>query len=250
MTRELPIDFAHHDVPKLLDGTKTQTRRIVKPQPETVDVPEEGFAHMGDDGLLCGRQRYLCGDPENPDIGVEVLSFPVAAPFRVGDVLWVRESWASLRFGYDIESEYVDDWSEVEPATVRSYLESGHAEFHRPRFSIVHREVWGSDDFHDRGFRWRSPVTMPRWAARIFLRVEEVRVEQVQDISEEDAQAEGVGPFLMGYAGVSADNMTEIESYRASFEDLWNTIHGEGAWARNDWVFIYHFSRIENYRAA
>jgi hypothetical protein len=91
---------------------------------------------------------------------------------------------------------------------------------------------------------------MPRWASRITLELVDVRVERVQEITEEDAIAERSQPALLGYAGVSVDYMTDVMSYRDGFADLWDSVYGAGAWERNDWVWVLTFRRLEAKKVA
>ena len=89
--------------------------------------------------------------------------------------------------------------------------------------------------------RWKSPRFMPRTASRLTLRITDIRVERVQDISEKDAFAEGMQPdnnMLHATFG------TEKETI-ASFINLWVSIHGKDAWFRNDWVWVIGFERYE-----
>ena len=81
----------------------------------------------------------------------------------------------------------------------------------------------------------RSPIHMPRWASRIDLHVKSVRVERVQEISAEDAIAKGIMPGGVRWIGDA----------RGKFRDLWNALHGPGAWDRNDWVWVYEWESLK-----
>lgn len=131
-----PILFSTPMVQAILEGRKTMTRRIVKPQPEIVG---------------CGRIRWK-GDIALP----EELSEKYA-PRRPGDILWVRETWMELPYGYVYRAD------DEEP------------------------EGWDCDD------RWRPSIFMPKEACRIFLRVTDVRMERLQQIPGTDITREGVG---------------------------------------------------------
>ena len=122
-----------------------------------------------------------------------------------GDRLWVRETWAP------------------------------HADM--PRSAIYRCDRGG--DYQDNvtpNFRWRPSIFMPRWASRILLEITAVRVERLQDISNEDALAEGVD--LSG--GLRMRTMPW-----ALYRELWESINGDGSWEANPWVWVIEFKVLE-----
>ena len=96
--------------------------------------------------------------------------------------------------------------------------------------------------------RWRPSIFMPRWASRIALEVTAVRVERLQEISEDDAKAEGVEyqddakDICQGW--LSSDRTVLFETARRAYEDLWQSINGEASWAANPWVWVVEFRRL------
>lgn len=177
--RERPILFSAPMVRALLDGRKTMTRRIVKPQSRIV-VHDNGQA-LTDRGWL----------PE--------LDNPYG---NVGDRLWVRETFDAPP-GSDNPGEVVY------------------------RADYDHREPQHT---------WQPSIFMPRWASRLTLEIESVRVERLQDISEADAHAEGVS--IIGPDG------DHFEDYRDGFAWLWGKINGPGSWDKNPWVWAISFRRL------
>jgi hypothetical protein len=150
--KECPILFSAPMVRAILDGRKTQTRRVVKPQPDTMgerlSMRYLPYWHVG--GF-----RTLASAPN-----------PIRCPYGVpGDRLWVRETWRPV--GLDTPLSECVDASDVEFAAT-------------------------SDEAALAVLRWRPSIHMPRWASRILLEVVSVRVEPVQDISAEDVIAEGL----------------------------------------------------------
>ena len=187
--KERPISATRPEVRAILDGRKTMTRRIVKPQPIGGDkICKRGMGY----GWIIGQLR----DSEN---AWRDLSCPYGQP---GDRLWVRETWR---------------------------IPNG-----APRGWVDYR----ADDARE-GFRWRPSIYMPRWASRITLEITDIRVERLQDISEEDAQAEGVKlhteyiPMKVGF------------NHRQAFGGLWESINGPGSWDANPWVWAIEFKRVE-----
>lgn len=89
----------------------------------------------------------------------------------------------------------------------------------------------------------RASIHMPRWASRILLEVTDVRVERAQDISEADAQAEGVKVDGNGHA--VRDDVVNVGGARTAFAELWESINGAGSWAANPWVWVVEFRRAE-----
>ncbi len=99
--------------------------------------------------------------------------------------------------------------------------------------------------------KWKPSIHMPRWASRITLEVTGVRVERLQDISEEDAIAEGVECWEeRGYDDAqdfyrNYHTGGDLFTAKASYRTLWESINGPGSWERNDWVWVIEFKRIE-----
>ncbi len=92
---------------------------------------------------------------------------------------------------------------------------------------------------------WRSSMFMPRWASRLTLIVEDVRVERLQDISETDALAEGVQRDSDGWRDYQMPQTQCCATAKASYQTLWDEINGDGAWAANPWVAAYTFRVIK-----
>jgi hypothetical protein len=210
--KERPILFSALMVRALLDGSKTQTRRVVKPHPS-----DDAFALLdhGD-----GWWPYRSEDGESAN--VDNMEYPFACPYgRPGEHLWVRETW-------------VCDHFQVQSGP---YLEASGAREH-----LFYR----ADNEHPfeapEGKFWKPSIHMPRWASRILLDVVSVRVEQLSGISEADARAEGVtieDRHKMGYcAGESLP--PSVRAYR----ELWESINGAGSWAANPWVWVVEFKRV------
>lgn len=131
-----------------------------------------------------------------------------------GDTLWVREAWAPMCREADPYAEYRADTNDVRP---------------------------GKRDKNDaEAPRWKPAIFMPRWASRLTLEVVAVRVERLQEITEEDARAEGVTPFPLDPEG---DIWTDGK-HRTAFEHLWGEINGwtgPKSWQSNPWIWRVEF---------
>ena len=207
--RERPILFSGPMVRAILEGRKTQTRRLVKPQPEVVRGEFKGADARPSDGLriVRGTERVTVN-----------LAFPEClrtahdfCPYgRPGDRLWVREAWRHA-------------------ASCPFARESAGCADRRHNFYRA--------DGAAAGVRWAPSLCMPRWASRLTLEVTDVRVQRLQDISEEDARAEGVEPDRDYWPDPA-------RAHRVAFHWLWDSIHGEGAWESNPWVWALTFRRV------
>jgi hypothetical protein len=213
MTQERPIIFTAESVRAILEGRKTQTRRVMKPQPSEGWTPDlNGFVHkMGDGGFVLknGDPIVIGWGPSNAE-GDEAYPCPHGQP---GDRLWVRETWTATR-----EAVQKKDAASVLYRALPMYDDCGPGDF---------------------GFDWKSPILMPRWASRITLEVVSIRVERVQSISKEDAIAEGVKwnrtPCRVG-------DTNPISAYHTE----WNRINGKKAsWDSNPWVWVIEFRVVE-----
>lgn len=212
--KERPILFSAPMVRAVLDGHKTQTRRILKP-------PRGYTWHDIDAGTMVnsgGHKKHI-SDP----------SYPYGQP---GDRLWVRETWADLTVTHGRR------WEKWNAETKR--YDSG-----------VHPFVWyrADGDMPDIGngdtsyASWRPSIFMPRWACRIFLEVVAVRVERLKDISPADASAEGIiqqnTTKWFSVPGISGVGTTA----RAAYALLWNSINGPGSWDANQLVWVVEFNK-------
>ena len=194
----------------ILAGNKTQTRRVIKPQPE----PFEGETDGGD----YWHWKSKKGGVIWPHLGIGSSRFERMAefaPYKLGDVLWVRETWA----------QYISDGK-------KGYLYKADPAFdsYEPR---------------DSGWNWRPSIHMPREAARIFLKVTDVRAERLQDITPEDAIAEGFDRRICSVGYFNDKCMICIYNFCfAATWELLNEKRGYG-WYKNPWVWVIAFERTE-----
>lgn len=213
----------------ILEGRKTQTRRVAKPFGDNVRVIE---------GVPKG---YLPGCPKG---------FVIDCPYGVpGDRLWVKETWrpetdwigekmlatsADIRFAADGEDGQ-QRWCDI-PESQR-----------QTATAMLSRAVDGAD-----GRKWHPSIFMPRWASRIALEIVKVRVERVQDISEPDAKAEGISVLpLQSDSDPSAwyqsePGVNQARNARSSYRMLWDSINAKRGfgWDKNPWVWVVEFRRV------
>jgi hypothetical protein len=232
-----PILFSAPMVRALLDGRKTQTRRIMKVQPpkeEDFGGSVFGLCPAVADGVKMhslNQYKHLPKHPTKWDLDGSVgvarrAGFPMEydARFAVGDRLWVKETWRAHR-AYD---QY------------------------RPGLIGTEARIWfeadGRDNCDQHG-KGRPSIFMPRWASRLTLVVTDVRVERLKACSEADALAEGA--YRGKASGRIADNHAAMclgdwfASARGWYADLWDRINGPGAWQANPWVVAVSFDVIK-----
>lgn len=189
--KEKPILFSAPMVRAILEGRKTQTRRIIKYIP------------------LLGEPLAWCAAAKAREPGwVSIVGdYRRFSPYGIpGDRLWVRETWMP------------DGLMQLDPTIRAAYYKSDGKEYVDPGTMTP--------------CKWRPSIHMPRWASRLTLEVTGVRVERVQEISEEDALAEGVQP-----GGDMRWN--PVQAYKA----LWASIHGPSSWESNPFVWVIEFKR-------
>ena len=230
--KERPIPYTGPMVCATLDGRKWQTRRVVNPQPSGFirwnSIKLNGYAGWTDEH----------GTPRPCPYG------------KPGDLLWVRETWR------------IGAWDEHACTICVDYKADGYCRTERlapPDLKMFDRycrqsdeemyaagyDIYAADESYrdwERGespCRWRPPRFMPRFASRILLEITNIRAERVQDITPEDAAAEGVQP---------AQWQSNDEGYICEFQELWDSINAERGfgWDVNPWVWVIEFRRVEN----
>jgi hypothetical protein len=253
--KERPILFSAPMVHAILEGRKTQTRRMVKGQEFWGEFSRS--ARPIDSGMW----RVEGCEPINEDLqGNKVTFVDVRCPYgQPGDRLWVRETWQYydwtedgmpwIRYCADgktiIRSANVpDEWSEKISGIWESLSDPAN-------YDIDQRAA-------DR--RWRPSIHMPRWASRITLEITGVRVERLNDISEQDAIAEGLKAItkdgsLVKYGIPDRDGLPGADDDgwpwkkwctdpRGAFFGLWESINGAGSWRQNPLVWVVEFKRV------
>ena len=210
--KERPILFSGPMVRAILEGRKTQTRRVVKPQP----VFDGYWWSCGD--YVCNReQEFRAGMPH----------FVKHSYGTVGDRLWVRENgWERPERTEKMMHEGADTW-------LPYYYDADGLD------STDHEQ------FKSWGFKRRPSIHMPRWASRITLEITGIRVERLQEISEKDARSEGVDTMRDMRFAAALGNL-HSGACRLNFIDLWQSINGPESWSANPWVWVIEFKRVQS----
>lgn len=222
--KERPIIFSQSMVRAILDRRKNQTRRVVKqPIPQDIKSITPYVNRQGNEvfGWHLGANEKLGNLTE-----LENMKCPYG---KIGERLWVRETWQGPLF----YGEIPEDWNSDKYKT--------------PEY--CHYKASGdSCDFTDADDcfveRWQPSIHMPRWASRILLEITNVRVERLNDISEEDAKLEG--SRICDYNGrMLLDQRSNQGSYKWGYRSIWESINGPGSWDLNPWVWVLEFRRID-----
>lgn len=214
--KERGMIFNGEMVRALLDGRKTQTRRIAKGVEGAVKFCPECDINGEDIFVALGEKDHT---GMNPVLGA--TSCPFGA---VGDRIWVRETFQGPLFDFDLMDSYCKD----------------PTPFERPEFCVYKADGAPAPEFYDADdelhCRWRPSIHMPRWASRILLEITNVRVERLQEITLGDICKEiGCGLY---------DFRPATHGFQA-WEELWQSIYGEDSWKANPWVWVIEFKRVE-----
>jgi hypothetical protein len=213
--KERPILFSTPMVQAILDGRKSQTRRIVK-IPDLIKEPDR-YYYLGNSNDLDIPRKAIPYDERvyhawrlnNNNMPMWVEHCPYG---KVGDRLWVRETWTKTM----VRDE--EGWFFVYKA-----------------------------DGDDWAAPWKPSIFMPKEASRIKLEITNIRVERVQDISEDDAIAEGIQTLCdpkISKTGSGERFYNENDYPTDHYESLWESINGKGSWDLNPWVWVISFRRI------
>ena len=196
--KERPIIFNTEMVKAILEGRKTMTRRVIKPQPNK----PEGTAHDWEwkpAGMLCYDDYFRSHAVNYCPYG------------QVGDGLWVRETW--------LEDEKADSIEAVH----------GHIYYKADYIKTFEKTIW------------RPSIFMPRWASRIDLEITDIRVERLQEISDEDMLAEGCASTHYTQKG----DEVYIDAWQLInyFPKVWDSLNAKRgySWESNCWVWVISF---------
>lgn len=200
------ILFNTEMVRAILDGRKSCTRRIVKPQQLVGLLPDKCKNGVPEEFL---KEKKLMFKPYCNMTDIELINTAYKAPYQRGDILYVRETWCKGLERYIYRADYSD--------TEKFYRDGKEIEM-----------------------KWHPSLHMPKDAARIFLRVTNVRVERLQDITVEDALAEGMDKYIR------LNGELDENSIITSFIGIWNSTIKKSdldryGWNANPWVWVIEF---------
>ena len=222
----IPFLFSTPMVQAINNGTKSKTRRLVKHKHKIEDVTQvvRCLENESDWG------KFILTDEFGED-------FLIESPAKIGDVIWLRETFCYVQLEHaHVLLEGVKDRTQF------VYKANVH-----PDWMEFAKEMYK--------YKWKPSLFMPKSACRTFLEVVNVEVEQLQDISEQDAVSEGInyvgsdlGFGTVKYKGHYFENYGEV-GYRFlkqidSFKSLWISINGKESWDSNPWVWVYTFKII------
>ena len=203
-----PIIFSGPMVKAILDGKKTQTRRVINPAPYQVEGSNLWFIKRG---------NLAFGLPDGTELCTQALALWSVCPYgKCGDRLWVRETWAAFNTGY----------------------------YDRPEMGVFYRAD-GEQDRIDRG-RWRPSIHMPRKYSRIDLEICSVRVERLQEITLSDVATEG-WPDAPIEKSVWLNELQDLaDNGFAWYRGLWDLLNAKRghSWESNPWVWAISFRRL------
>lgn len=234
-----PIIFSAPMVRALLDGRKTQTRRLLKPAPEPFPIDDAGT--LCDVGCMQVHgeavHRIWLGTDRSGVLTTQ------AVRFGIGDRLYVREACLAEEFGDDCTDgvRYLADDEFVPIGNVSDASYRWLSLFHYGQKS-------GQRPSGLRG-KGVPSIHMPRWASRLTLTVTDVRVQRVQEISEDDARAEGIveirsqaGDGMRHFGVTQADSVWPTAA--RAFRNLWDSLHAEpgSRWVDNPWIYALTFT--------
>ena len=202
---ERPILFSAPMVRAILEGRKTQTRRIVKPQPER-DLNTFGWKWW--------HKSLNAGHLHTTANAMVRLMAPLCPYGQPGDRLWVREAFAGS-IAYERHGYPLKEWG---------------------------NKLWYLADGEPRSGQWTRPrasIHMPRCLSRITLEITEVRVERLNAMTGMDAKREGVDvpPWI-------PEDGADLDWAKRTFAGVWESIHGPDSWAANPWVWVVGFRRV------
>lgn len=214
----------------IIDGRKTQTRRIVKGTDGAVKFCKEWDINGEEIFVVLGEKDHA---GMNPVLGA------ISCPFGgIGDRIWVRETWSDVNLEGIPAVAYRADGDVYSLMDDESFLdEDGAFNYDEPRVTKYHFAAWYSDLIGGIEGDWRPSIHMPRWASRILLEITDIRVERLASVSDEDAGKEGYPADPSPFGGPMDKWLW--------FRQLWDGIYPKHSFKHNPWVWVIEFKRIK-----
>lgn len=237
---ERPILFNGEMVRSIISGRKKQTRRIAKnfkvllKKQVSSDLPfiKKIVAKAGIHKATLNKYGAVSVMVNNEKLGVKPSEFEWVSPFgKVGDRLWVRETSIP-----DAPTDFYEHDNYTWSSVPQEFRKQNHV-------------FYKADAANPERFVWKPSIHMPRWASRLNLEITNIRVERLQDISEEGAKSEGMDIFKQNLSGLDfylspVKGSRGNESAKECFKSIWNSIYKN--WDSNPWVWVVEFKVVSN----
>ncbi|MCK9477976.1 MAG: hypothetical protein M0R40_00555 [Firmicutes bacterium] len=194
-----PILFNTEMLQAILDGRKTVTRRVIKPQTVTQNKP--------DGQTTISLTKFM----ETNKADAEAICL-CCAPFQPNDILYVRETWQ--KWDENLKDDYI--------------------------YKACHEDI--AETYKSIGIKWRSPRFVPKEAARLFLKVTDVKVERVQDITEEQAEKEGAYKAVWNVSTAKQRDKIQQPTFVNGFANLWNDMYAKPKPAKHNGIITHYAS--------
>ena len=232
MVKERPILFSAPMVCAILEDRKTNTRRIIDRLRGHRKISDFGKSNTEGYDFHFRDSMGVWNDLRESEL-LELCPYG-----KVGDRLWVRETWCHAADDYD-RFKY----------NTEGNLDSSCCHFRADGYEVMHIDREETKAGLPRS-PWCPSIHMPRWASRITLEITGVRVEKLNEISEQDAIAEGIFKYtgdlgLYGHDPKGTPGPLVGGSAVEAFALLWESINGNGAWNKNPWVWVVKFKRVQ-----
>ncbi|MHC1695109.1 MAG: hypothetical protein AB9835_07535 [Eubacteriales bacterium] len=224
-----PILFKTNMVQAILDGRKSMTRRVISPQPFCRGINLTEHHKNNQRFSVTSQGSLMCDICHNLPMRSRTNTSPAhryKSKYHTGDILWVRETWCT--------DEGIADMFE-EPFTPGYYYKAD---------AISHGMKWANNKDI---VNWHPSIYMPIDAARIFLRITDVKAQRLQEITEQDCYYEGIIRVPLGNGMQSAEENWAL----AKYEHLWDSVctKPEYSWVFNPWVWVISFERVSREQA-
>ena len=237
--KEHPILFSGEMVRAILDGRKTQTRRVIRDQ-EYIQTMDRSFNYgplIVRNSITPGIFRFDCRPGSGGSVGLHKCPYGF-----IDDRLWVRETFQIWQRWGSVDDEFIgDEVMELDGPLGKEPL----SEY--SMWNIAYK----ADD-GDLCKWWRPSIFMPRWASRITLEIVNVRIERLHEITRDDAKAEGMSNIWKWDKERNAKHPEHfvrgiLNPYAANYSVLWDEINAKRGfgWNVNPWVWVIEFKRVE-----
>lgn len=232
--KERPILFNSEMIKAILDGNKTQTRRVMRRQPDAV----ERF-YRGEPTTNTDAQHAIFRCYNNPKTFKGCNSGWMAnatyktpfSEFNIGDRLWVRETFCYGR---------IEENDSLHPANWYRYVDD--SDYGDGQAYPIYKQMVLDEGIEHDEVKWKPSIHMPRSASRILLEITKIRIERLNDISSEDAKAEG-----FDYSNhPSAIKIGNAIGAKTNFRNAWQEIYGAESWDQNPWTWVIEFKRVDH----